>query len=92
MKLIRIIKRIISEPSPFDLEEVYKFGKKEYRDIKGIRPDYVDLNKGIIYELKPGNPTGVRQGMRQLDKYVDRFNLERPLNNGRKWEGVLDLY
>ena len=53
---------------------------------------YVDFNKGIIYELKPGNPKGVQQGIRQLDKYIDKFNTFSPLNGGRRWEGVIELY
>ncbi len=42
---------------------------KEYKDIKGIRPDYVDFDNKIIYELKPMNPWSVRRGIRQLKKY-----------------------
>lgn len=30
---------------------------KEYDKIKGIRPDYIDFDKKIIYELKPNNLT-----------------------------------
>ena len=56
-----------------------------------ITDPYIHYRR-MTYPPERENPTGVRQGMRQLDKYVDRFNLERPLNNGRKWEGVLDLY
>ena len=43
--------------------------EKEYRRIKGIRPDYIDFNTRTIYELKPMNPRGVRSGIRQLQKY-----------------------
>ena len=42
---------------------------KEYKDIKGIRPDYVDFENKIIYELKPMNPRSVRSGIRQLQRY-----------------------
>ena len=42
---------------------------KEYKDIKGIRPDYVDFDNKIIYELKPMNPRSARSGIRQLRKY-----------------------
>ena len=42
---------------------------KEVKLIKGIRPDYIDFDNKIIYELKPMNPRGVRSGIRQLQKY-----------------------
>ena len=42
---------------------------KEYSGVKGIRPDYVDFDNKIIYELKPINPRSVRSGVRQLQKY-----------------------
>ena len=42
---------------------------KEYNGIKGIRPDYVDFDNKIIYELKPMNPRSVRSGIRQLQRY-----------------------
>ena len=43
--------------------------EKEFRKIKGIRPDYIDFSTKTIYELKPMNPRGVRSGIRQLQKY-----------------------
>ena len=42
---------------------------KEFREIKGIRLDYIDFNTRTIYELKPMNPRGVRSGIRQLQRY-----------------------
>ena len=42
---------------------------KEFREIRGIRPDYIDFNTRTIYELKPMNPRGVRSGIRQLQRY-----------------------
>ena len=42
---------------------------KEYRDIPGIRPDYVDFDNKIIYELKPNNPRSIQKGIRQLQQY-----------------------
>ena len=42
---------------------------KEFREIKGIRPDYIDFNTRTIYELKPMNPRGVISGIRQLQRY-----------------------
>ena len=42
---------------------------KEARKIPGVRPDYIDIDNNIIYELKPMNPRGVRSGIRQLQRY-----------------------
>ena len=42
---------------------------KETRKFKGIRPDYIDTDKKIIYELKPNNPWSIRRGVHQLQKY-----------------------
>ena len=49
-------------------EEFIQKGK-EYRKVKGIRPDYIDFDAKIIYELKPNNPRSIRQGVHQLQKY-----------------------
>ena len=57
---------------------------KEFREIKGIRPDYIDFNTKTIYELKPMNPRGVRSGIRQLQKY------NKALGGG--FNLVLELY
>lgn len=57
------------------IHEGYKTGKKfnpkwnEYNEIKGIRPDYVDFDAKIIYELKPNNPKSISQGIKQLNRY-----------------------
>jgi hypothetical protein len=61
---------------------------KEYSKIKGIRPDFVDVNKRIIYELKPNNPRGIKSGLKQLEKYKKKFEEAY----GGVWETVLDLY
>lgn len=42
---------------------------KEFNKIPGIRPDFVDLEAKIIYELKPFNKNGLRSGTKQLAKY-----------------------
>ena len=46
---------------------------KESRKIPGVRPDYIDFDNKIIYELKPMNPKGVRSGIRQLQRYNKAF-------------------
>ena len=45
------------------------FCGKEFANIKGIRPDYVDFNTRTIYELKPYNPKAIKAGIKQLNKY-----------------------
>ena len=42
---------------------------KEYRKLKGVRPDYIDFDNNIIYELKPNNPWSIKRGVHQLQKY-----------------------
>ena len=42
---------------------------KEYRRIKGMRPDYIDFNTKTIYELKPYNPRSMKAGLKQLQRY-----------------------
>ena len=46
---------------------------KEFPELKGVRPDYIDFDNNIIYELKPMNPRGVRSGIRQLQRYNKAF-------------------
>lgn len=59
-------------------------GAKEFGAVKGIRPDYVDFKKGIIYELKPNNPRGIKQGITQLHKYNEAL--------GGGFKLVLEVY
>jgi hypothetical protein len=61
---------------------------KEFRDIKGIRPDFVDLGTKTIYELKPFNPRGIQMGTQQLNKY--KFLFEQKY--GGTWNTILDFY
>ncbi len=46
---------------------------KEYSRKRGFRPDYIDFDNNIIYELKPMNPRSVRSGIRQLTRYKKAF-------------------
>ena len=46
---------------------------KESRKIRGVRPDYIDFDNKIIYELKSMNPRSVRSGVRQLQRYNKAF-------------------
>ena len=55
------------------IHQGYKYGKgfnsryKEYRKVKGIRPDY--YNGKTIFELKPYNTKSAKAGIKQLRKY-----------------------
>ena len=67
-----------------------KVGAKEFREIKGIRPDFVDFENHRIYELKPYNPWSVRRGIKQLNKYqksMQSYDLNNPY-----WETILEFY
>ena len=55
---------------------------KEYRKIPGVRPDFVDFDNHIIYELKPANKNSILKGYKQLDKYKYLFDKYRPVKNG----------
>ena len=48
------------------------------------RADFVDEANKIIYELKPNNPRGLRQGIKQLQRYRVEF--------GKEYGLVLELY
>ena len=48
------------------------------------RADFVDEASKIIYELKPNNPRGLRQGIKQLQRYRVEF--------GKEYGLVLELY
>jgi hypothetical protein len=61
---------------------------KEFTGVKGIRPDYVDFGTKTIYELKPYNPRGIRQGWKQLYNYQNLFQQQY----GGSWNIILDFY
>ena len=42
---------------------------KEFARIKGMRPDYVDFDNNMIFELKPLNPISLKGGVKQLQRY-----------------------
>ncbi|MCL2435396.1 MAG: FG-GAP-like repeat-containing protein [Lentimicrobiaceae bacterium] len=78
-----------------EMHNTYKVGLenkittfKEFTKVPGIRPDFVDFSTKTIYELKPFNPRGIRQGWDQLYKYQSAFQQKY----GGSWEIVLDLY
>lgn len=62
---------------------------KEYAFNTGRRADFIDFENGIIYELKPNNPRAIREGYRQLQKYLADAKAQFPDIN---WQTVLDVY
>ena len=52
------------------------------------RADAVDFINRIIYELKPDNPRAIRQGWRQLNRYISALEAE----DGATWLKILITY
>jgi RHS repeat-associated protein len=64
---------------------------KEFRLPSGRRIDFLDVRKGIIYELKPNNIRAIKSGEKQLQMYMNELKtMER--FRGIKWKTVLDTY
>jgi len=61
---------------------------KEFREIPGIRPDFVDFSTKTIYELKPFNMNGLKTGTKQLENYKNIFEK----TYGGNWNTVLHHY
>jgi RHS repeat-associated protein len=61
---------------------------KEFSLPSGKRIDFIDLEKKIIYELKPNNPRAIKLGNTQLDMY--KKEVESIYGSGFKV--VLDTY
>ena len=70
--------------------------EKEFRvELPGqgeIRLDRVDLQNGIIYEIKPDTPASRVAGKQQIEKYIHYMNREYPLGPGRSWTGRVVTY
>ncbi|TJZ53570.1 hypothetical protein FAZ15_16145 [Sphingobacterium olei] len=64
---------------------------KEFRLPSGRRIDYLDIENGIIYELKPFNPRAMKAGQNQLDMYMKELQ-KMPRFKGINWKTVLDTY
>ena len=54
------------------------------------RVDRIDHAGGWVYEVKPD--TQIRNGQRQVKLYVDWLNANKPLGDGRKWQGKVVTY
>ena len=52
--------------------------------IQGGRIDFLDDINKIIYELKPNNPRGIKEGIKQLQRYKKAL--------GEGYELILELY
>jgi len=65
--------------------------RKEYRLPSGRRIDFLDRVNGKVYELKPNNPRAVKDGMKQLELYINELKT-MPEYKGINWEGILEVY
>ena len=81
------------------MHKAYHAGEigKEFRLPSGKRIDYLDINNGIIYELKPNNPRAIKQGERQLRMYYEELQnpatiQKFPMLKGINWKTKLDTY
>lgn len=52
-----------------------------------LRPDGVDLNNNIIYELKPYNKISFNKALKQTQQYLSELS-----KNGGSWIIVIDMY
>lgn len=76
------------------MHKAYKVGAngvKEFRLPSGRRIDFLDIDNGIIYELKPNNPRAILQGQKQLQMYMKELQT-MPRFQGVNWKMVLDTY
>jgi RHS repeat-associated protein len=64
---------------------------KEFRLPSGRRIDFLDVENGIIYELKPNNPRQIREGIKQLQEYLKEIQ-SMPQFQGIDWIVILDTY
>jgi hypothetical protein len=51
---------------------------KEFRFDTGRRADFIDFERGIIYELKPNNARSIREGTQQLNQYLRDAQAQFP--------------
>ncbi len=81
------------------MHKAYHAGKvgKEFRLLSGKRIDYLDIQNGIIHELKPFNPRAMKAGQNQLNMYLKELQSPAMLQKypefrGINWKTVLDTY
>jgi len=83
-----------------EMHKLYRLGqegRKEFRLLSGKRIDFLDINNGIIYELKPNNPRAIQAGTKQLNMYLKELQTPEmikafPELRGIQWKTVLDTY
>ncbi len=80
------------------VHESYKIGEiilgkktKEFILPSRRRIDFLDRVNGKVYELKPNNPRAIREGQKQLQKYIEELKTI-PDFEGINWEGILETY
>lgn len=64
---------------------------KEFRLASGRRIDFLDVENGLIHELKPNNPRAIMEGQKQLQMYLQEIQ-SMPQFQGINWKTVLDTY
>jgi hypothetical protein len=64
---------------------------KEYVLPSGRRIDFLDVQNGIIYELKPNNSRAISEGQKQLQRYMQELQ-SLPEFQGTNWKTILDTY
>ncbi|MCK6575795.1 hypothetical protein L6V77_32475 [Myxococcota bacterium] len=62
--------------------------RKEYRLPSGRRADAVNEATREVIELKPNNPRAIRDGHRQLQRYIDELQE----TTGQPWTGRVETY
>lgn len=63
--------------------------EREFRLPSGRRVDGINFQTRQVVELKPNNPRAIRDGQRQLDRYLEELNREYP---GAPWTGRVETY
>lgn len=76
-------------------DEVKNVREKEFY-IPGTRKriDFIDFDKGIIYELKPNNPKSIAAGKIQAQGYIDELKklIQYDSRFDRNWKYIIDTY
>jgi hypothetical protein len=62
--------------------------QKEVRLPSGRRVDALNPATREVIELKPNNPAAIREGQRQLERYVEELESM----TGKKWTGRVETY
>lgn len=63
--------------------------KEYYLKATGGKIDFLDLAKGIVYELKPNNPRAIARGIKQAEGYVAELQKIFP---GVNWKIIVETY